>query len=153
MFDQIQEFMNSDLAVYVAVAAVAIVLINRYLSSKTAVTAQIPKLQPRATPEKRDYTREELKQFDGRDPTKAIMLAIKGKIFDVSRGASFYGPGGAYNVFAGKDASRAFAKSDTDPAVANNPDISDLTESERATLEEWYDRLSSKYDFVGNLKD
>jgi predicted heme/steroid binding protein len=54
-------------------------------------------------------TLEELKKYNGKDEKK-ICIAIKGEIFDVSRGASFYGPGGPYDVFAGREASRAFAK-------------------------------------------
>lgn len=153
MFAQIEEFLNSDTALYIAIAVVAAFVVQRYFASKTVVTAQITKLQARATPEKRDYTREELKQYDGSDPTKSILLGVKGKIFDVSRGASFYGPGGSYSAFAGKDASRALAKSDTAAEVANNPNISDLTASELATLDDWYNLFSGKYEFVGNLKD
>lgn len=37
-----------------------------------------------------------------------IYIAIKGRVFDVSSGAEFYGPmGGGYNALAGQDASRA----------------------------------------------
>ncbi|KAH7865006.1 hypothetical protein Vadar_001104 [Vaccinium darrowii] len=41
-------------------------------------------------------------------------MAVKGWIFDVIAGESFYGPGGDYAMFAGKDASRALAKMSKD---------------------------------------
>ena len=53
-------------------------------------------------------TPAELSVFDGSDPNKPIYLAINGKIFDVSAGRHTYGPGGSYEVFAGRDATRAF---------------------------------------------
>ncbi|KXH58374.1 cytochrome b5-like Heme/Steroid binding domain-containing protein [Colletotrichum nymphaeae SA-01] len=53
-------------------------------------------------------TPEELLQYDGSDPTKPIYLAINHTIFDVSANPRIYGPGGSYNVFAGRDASRGF---------------------------------------------
>lgn len=53
-------------------------------------------------------TPQQLSVFDGSDPTKPIYLAINGKIFDVSAGRHTYGPGGSYEVFAGRDATRAF---------------------------------------------
>lgn len=53
-------------------------------------------------------TPEQLSVFDGSDPNKPIYLAINGKIFDVSAGRHTYGPGGSYEVFAGRDATRAF---------------------------------------------
>ncbi|KAJ4513013.1 hypothetical protein HRR78_002860 [Exophiala dermatitidis] len=49
-----------------------------------------------------------LAEFNGTDPQKPIYLAINGTIFDVSAGRHTYGPGGSYEVFAGRDASRAF---------------------------------------------
>lgn len=53
-------------------------------------------------------TEDELKQYDGTDPDKPIYLAIDGVIFDVSISPAFYGPGGHYHHFTGKDASRAW---------------------------------------------
>ena len=53
-------------------------------------------------------TPEQLTLFNGTDSTKPIYLAINGTIFDVSEGRHTYGPGGSYEVFAGRDATRAF---------------------------------------------
>ena len=53
-------------------------------------------------------TEEEMKQYDGTDPENPIYLAIDGTIFDVSASPIFYGPGGHYHHFTGKDASRAW---------------------------------------------
>jgi predicted heme/steroid binding protein len=53
-------------------------------------------------------TPDQLQLFNGTDPKKPIYLAINGTIFDVSKGRHTYGPGGSYEVFAGRDATRAF---------------------------------------------
>lgn len=37
-----------------------------------------------------------------------IYLALNGTIYDVTAGARLYGPGGGYQVFAGRDAARGF---------------------------------------------
>lgn len=53
-------------------------------------------------------TDEELKAYDGTDPTKPIYLALNGTIYDVSANRDTYGPDGSYHFFAGRDAARAF---------------------------------------------
>lgn len=53
-------------------------------------------------------TDAELAAYDGSNPAKPVYLALNGTIFDVSAGRRIYGPGGSYNVFAGKDAARGF---------------------------------------------
>lgn len=53
-------------------------------------------------------TDAELLSYDGSDPNKPIYLALNGTIYDVTAGRRVYGPGGSYNVFAGKDAARGF---------------------------------------------
>ncbi|KAJ9632932.1 uncharacterized protein PV06_07938 [Exophiala oligosperma] len=51
---------------------------------------------------------DELALYNGTDPRKPIYLAINRTIFDVTEGRRTYGPGGSYEVFAGRDATRAF---------------------------------------------
>jgi membrane-associated progesterone receptor component len=57
-------------------------------------------------------------------------------VFDVSRGANFYGPSGPYGNFAGRDASRGMAKQSFEmemlaPLDARIDDLQDLTPAER----------------------
>ena len=40
-----------------------------------------------------NITLEELSKYDGRDPYRPILVALKGIIYDVSSQANFYGPG------------------------------------------------------------
>jgi predicted heme/steroid binding protein len=53
-------------------------------------------------------TDEQLRAYDGTDPSKPIYLALNGTIYDVSANPATYGPGGSYHFFAGRDAARAF---------------------------------------------
>ena len=47
--------------------------------------------------------------YRGRDLSKPLLLALKGRVLDVSAGSEYYGPEGPYQLMAGKDASYAFA--------------------------------------------
>lgn len=42
---------------------------------------------------KRDFTIQELREFDGNKGDGRILVAINGKVFDVTKGKHFYGPG------------------------------------------------------------
>ncbi|RKF58464.1 Membrane steroid-binding protein 2 [Golovinomyces cichoracearum] len=72
------------------------------------------------------FTDDELKAYDGTDEHKPILLAINGTVYDVTLGRRFYGPGGSYHFFAGKDASRAFVSNCFD--VDLTPDLRGLEE-------------------------
>ena len=48
-------------------------------------------------------TADELKVANGVDSDK-IWLSMAGNIYDVTEGKTFYGPGGPYHVFSGRDA-------------------------------------------------
>ena len=63
-----------------------IVKSRRQDASKT----QQPELPPM---KKKDFTLEQLKEFDGRGKDGRILIAVNGIVFDVTRGRRFYGPG------------------------------------------------------------
>ncbi|KAJ1633145.1 cytochrome b5-like heme/steroid binding domain-containing protein [Pavlovales sp. CCMP2436] len=100
---------------------------------------------------KRDYTAEELPAFDGRDPDKPILVVIRGKVFNVSAGAGFYGAHGPYNIFAGRDATWLLAKGELDlgtDAEMGKP----LTVLEEQEVDGWYDHFVFKYDLLGEVR-
>lgn len=98
-----------------------------------------------------EITADELQQYDGSDPEKPLLMAIKGQIYDVSQSRMFYGPGGPYALFAGKDASRALAKMSFEPQDLTG-DISGLGSFELSALQDWEYKFASKYAKVGSIK-
>ncbi|KAL2114502.1 hypothetical protein VUR80DRAFT_5987 [Thermomyces stellatus] len=92
---------------------------------------------------------EKLEESNGTDG-KPCYVAIKGIIFDVS-GKEMYQPGGAYSVFAGKDASRALGLMSTKPADVR-PDWFDLADKEKDTLNDWFTFFSKRYNVVGTVE-
>ncbi|XP_028806467.1 membrane steroid-binding protein 1-like [Neltuma alba] len=98
-----------------------------------------------------EISEEELKVYDGSDPKKPLLMAIKGQIYDVSQSRMFYGPGGPYALFAGKDASRALAKMSFDEKDLTG-DISGLGSYELGALQDWEYKFMSKYVKVGTVK-
>ncbi len=128
---------------------------------------------------KRDFTLQQLKEFDGSDNGKRLLVAVNGKVFDVTKGRRFYGPGqcqnlisyrpgshsngnrkcdnnllsgGPYSAFAGRDASRGLATFSVSPGSTDDyDDLSDLSPSEMEQVHEWELQFSEKYDLVGKL--
>lgn len=47
------------------------------------------------------FNQEELAKYDGSEGSEGIYLSILGQVFDVTKGAKHYGPGGSYNIFVG----------------------------------------------------
>ncbi|KIY43690.1 progesterone binding protein [Fistulina hepatica ATCC 64428] len=109
----------------------------------------IPDLLP---PKDDPFTLEELKPFDGSDPSRPIYVSIKGTVFDVTRKADVYGPGKSYGLFAGKDASKALGMSSLKSEEAV-PDYSGLSPADRKTLDDWYTFFSKRYNIVGRVTD
>ncbi|KAI8535704.1 hypothetical protein RHMOL_Rhmol10G0194300 [Rhododendron molle] len=117
-----------------------------------------------------DVTEEQLRAYDGSDPEKPLLMAIKGQIYDVSRSSlapvvgisnelltvvdfscrMFYGPGGPYALFAGRDASRALALMSFDPKDLTG-NIEGLSASELDVLQDWEYKFMEKYVKVGQL--
>ncbi|KAM0753943.1 cytochrome b5 [Meredithblackwellia eburnea MCA 4105] len=87
---------------------------------------------------------EQLRQFDGTQspPHDKIMFAIRRKVYDVTSGRNFYGPGGPYAIFAGRDASRGLAKQSFEedmltPVDEPIDDLHDLSATEWDNLRDW----------------
>jgi len=52
-----------------------------------------PMPEPRLPPlKKQDFTMEQLREFDGTGPEGRVLMAVNGRVFDVTRGKNFYGP-------------------------------------------------------------
>ncbi|XP_002131583.2 membrane-associated progesterone receptor component 1 [Ciona intestinalis] len=102
---------------------------------------------------KRDMSIEELREYDGVAHDGRILIAVNGKVFDVTRGKKFYGPDGPYGVFAGRDASRGLAQFRLDKETIKDgyDDISDLNAMEMESVREWEMQFSEKYEFIGKL--
>ncbi|GAA5896857.1 hypothetical protein JCM5296_002574 [Sporobolomyces johnsonii] len=103
---------------------------------------------PKDTP----FTVDELKKYDGSDKDTPIYVAIKGRIYDVSAKRDMYGPGCGYNVFTGKDASKALGKSSLKPEDAVS-DYSSLTAEELKVLDDWEKYFQKRYNIVGRVVD
>ncbi|GKV03112.1 hypothetical protein SLEP1_g15475 [Rubroshorea leprosula] len=97
-----------------------------------------------------EFTAQQLNQYNGSDASNPIYVAIKGRVFDVTAGKSFYGPGGPYAMFAGKDATRALAKmSKNEEDVCASLD--GLSEKEIGVLNDWEKKFEAKYPVVGRV--
>lgn len=115
-------------------------LVNKYFDSPTTSTpVQVG-----------DMTEQELRGYDGSDPNKPLLMAIKAQIYDVSSSRNFYGPGGPYAMFAGRDASRALALLSFKPQDING-NIQGLGPDELQILQDWEDKFIEKYVKVGQL--
>ncbi|KEY67340.1 hypothetical protein S7711_09470 [Stachybotrys chartarum IBT 7711] len=104
----------------------------------------------------RTYTPRSLLPFNG-EQGAPVFLAVRGKVFDVSRGRNFYGPGGPYSNFAGRDASRGLACGSFDEDMLTKDldgpldTLEGLGAEEMEALQGWEDRFNDKYDIVGEL--
>lgn len=120
-----------------------------------------------------DITLETLSKYDGRDYLKPLYFAVRGKVYDVTKGKDFYGPGGCfllnssaqpswllehlqlltgagYHTFAGKEVSRALAKMSLVEEDCNDK-LEDLTKHQLDTLGDWETKFQEKYEVVGKV--
>lgn len=91
------------------------------------------------------FSKEELSQFD-RLPN--IFLAFLGIVYNVSTGYQHYESGATYEVFAGKDATRAFFTGNFTELI---DDITDLDDSFLDGIDTWINFYQEKYQRIGLL--
>merc|ERR1712209_184366 len=123
-----------------------------YLLYKIFRPSSEPDLPPPPPPlKKQDMTLVQLKQYDGTGEEGRVCVAVNGKVYDVTKGKRFYGPGGPYCAFAGRDASRGLATFSVEPVSEDYDDLSDLKPHEMDQVKEWELQFSEKYTYVGKL--
>lgn len=104
-------------------------------------------------------TLEELEEYDGRPLPRSgepapLYLAVLGRIYDVSKGAAFYGPGRSYHKLVAKDASRAFCTGCLEPEclIAS---LDGLSPDQRKEAFKWIELYEhhDKYKLVGRVRN
>jgi len=96
------------------------------------------------------FSLSELTKYDGTPKSPGLYLALLGVVYDVSKGAEYYGPGKGYGFFSGKDGSRAFVSGQfTDEGLVD--DVSGLSSGDYLGLEEWQIFYEKDYTRVGLL--
>lgn len=114
-----------------------------------------PEIEEPDAIEAQDFTPITLQKYNGKDDPH-VLIAINGKVFDVTSGKAHYGPAGTYAAFAGRDASRGLAKHSFEHDMltpVNEPidTLRDITDNEREALEQWEEFFSGKYPYCGRL--
>lgn len=91
--------------------------------------------------------------YDGNlDPEGGpILIALDGYVYNVWKGRNFYGLGGPYSIFAGKDATRLLAKGLLEEETLEVRTIP-LTLGERAVLSTWVLKFKAKYECLGRFE-
>ncbi|VDM18252.1 unnamed protein product [Hydatigera taeniaeformis] len=128
--------------------AIGIACYVTFSSNKRSDPEKLPTMR------KRDFTIQELSQFNGNGPDGRILIAVNGNVFDVTNnGKDFYGKDGPYAIFAGRDASRSLTMFTTDipPSNEEYDDLSDLTSEQMKSLKEWELQFRERYPLVGKL--
>jgi len=102
------------------------------------------------------FTPPQLRPYSGENKSP-VYLAVRGNVFDVTPGRNFYGPGGPYANFAGRDASRGLACGSfgedmlTEDLQGPLDKLEDLGGEEMEALRGWEERFNEKYLVVGKL--
>ncbi|KAF2133525.1 cytochrome b5 [Dothidotthia symphoricarpi CBS 119687] len=117
-----------------------------------------PQVLPRAPPPTvfRTFTPPELFPYNGLNGMP-VYLAVRGRVFDVTSGRNFYGPGGPYANFAGRDASRGLASGSFDEEMLTKDldgpldTLQDLDDEQKDAMRGWEERFEEKYLVVGKL--
>ncbi|VDN03929.1 unnamed protein product [Thelazia callipaeda] len=129
----------------VAVLFFTIYIIYHFFLKKTTQKECEQKEKTKSLPpmHKKDFTVQELLSFNGVD-SERILIALCGKVFDVTSSYFFYGPEGAYSKLAGHDATRALCTMNMELVKDIPDDISDIPDLDLHVAKEWYQSFICK---------
>uniref|UniRef100_A0A336MQC6 CSON001928 protein n=1 Tax=Culicoides sonorensis TaxID=179676 RepID=A0A336MQC6_CULSO len=116
-----------------ALIGVIALLVYKIIKTRIGEKQEVKPPEPELPKLRRDFTVKELREYDGNQKDGRVLIAVNGNVYDVTKGKRFYGPGGPYAAFGGRDASRGLATF----SVTSNDNLE-------------YDDLK-KYDLVGKL--
>mmetsp|Transcript_8578 Transcript_8578/g.14890 ORF Transcript_8578/g.14890 Transcript_8578/m.14890 type:complete len:300 (-) Transcript_8578:1366-2265(-) len=95
----------------------------------------------------RNFTTKQLRHFDGKvdektEEQKPVYLSVAGTVFDVSNGRDFYGPGGPYELFAGRECGAALATMSFDESLLDDlAACENLSVGEKSDLDNWLEKF------------
>ena len=121
-----------------------------YLRFRPAAPIELPNAPPATV--FRTFTPRTLLPNNGEE-NAPVYLAVKGKVYDVTSGRNFYGPGGPYENFAGRDATRGLACQSFDEEMLTKDldgpldPCEDLTGEQKENLQGWVERFDEKVCF------
>lgn len=134
-----------------ALLTICVILLYKIFSGRKPEEISAPPVPQIPPLKKQDMTLEQLRKYDGHDEDGRVCIAVNGKIFDVTKGKKFYGPGGPYQAFAGRDATRGLATFSVDVTKDEYDDLSDLNSMQMEGVKEWEMQFTEKYHYVGRL--
>lgn len=149
--DQITSTLT-PLNIGLVVLLITVTYYRLFKPSNAAQTLKIDKDQPVVF---QTFTPRTLLKFNGQpnpplNPNGKVYLAVKGKVHDVTGGRNFYGPGGPYENFAGRDATRGLACQSFDEDMLTKDldgpldDCADLGPDQLENLQGWVERFDEK---------
>ena len=95
----------------------------------------------------RNFTVKQLRHFDGSidektNESKPVYISVDGFVFDVTKGKDYYGPGGPYEIFAGRECGAALASMSFDESLLDDVSACEkLGLGERAELDNWIEKF------------
>ncbi|PLN79849.1 cytochrome b5-like heme/steroid binding domain-containing protein [Aspergillus taichungensis] len=143
-----------SIATPINLVLLSLFVVTVYFQLRPKTPATLPRSPPPVV--FRVFTPTTLLEFNGQDE-KPVYLAVRGRVFDVTPGRNFYGPGGPYENFAGRDASRGLAHQSFDLEMLTEDlkgpldDLKDLDADQLENLQGWEERFLEKYLVVGKL--
>ena len=95
------------------------------------------------------YSAADLLAFDGASDSP-ILVAILGRVFDVTAGRRFYGHGNSYAHFAGRDATAAFATG-AHEGDGLTDDLAGLDDEQLGSVKGWFEFYRDHEEYTLSL--